>query len=149
MKKVLVFTDLDKANAYVTEINAAYDVKAEEAKASNDKVKLIEKDLAVSKAETETANENAEKALAEVEKANKSTEDALTEVQTLSAKLDLQEKHGGNGGTLVTIGKKSYKLIGNRFITGSGEKNAEEAAKDNVFLAHLLKIGSGALVALD
>lgn len=135
MKKVLVFTDLDKANAYVTEINAAYDVKAEEAKASNDKVKLIENDLAVSKAETETANENAEKALAEV--------------KVLSEKLDLQEKHGGNGGNIVTIEKKSYKLIGNRFITSAGEVNAEEASKDKKFLAKLLQIGSGALVPLD
>lgn len=147
MKKVLVFTDLDKANAYVTEINAAYDAQAEEAKASNDKVKLIEKDLAVSKGETETANANTEKALAEVEKANKSTEDALAEVETLSAKLDLQEKHKGDN--IVTINKKSYKLIGTRFITSAGETNAEEAAKDKKFLAHLLEIGSGALVALD
>lgn len=86
---------------------------------------------------------------ATIKSLEKALNDALAEVGTLSAKLDLQEKHGGEGSTIVTIAKKAYKLIGNRFITKDGEKNAEEASKDSDFLAHLLKISSGALTPLD
>lgn len=100
--------------------------------------------------------ETIEQATAHIEKQDviiaeneKNLTNALAEVATLSEKLDLQEKHGGNGGTIVTIEKKSYKLIGNRFITSAGEVNAEEASKDKKFLAKLLEIGSGALVPLD
>lgn len=135
MKIVESFTDLDKANAYVKEINGFYGLQVSHANQLNDKFVLIEKDLIASKSETKEAN--------------KATESALAEVANLSAKLDLQEKHGSNGGTIVTINKKPYKLSGNRFITQTGEKNAEEVSKDEKFLAHLLKVGSGALTPLD
>ncbi|WP_231424010.1 hypothetical protein [Pedobacter sp. Leaf250] len=78
----------------------------------------------------------------------KERDDALAEVGVIAGKLDLQAKHG-NDGTIVEIGKKNYKLSGNRFITKDGEKNAEEVSKDQDYLKHLLKIKSGVLTAID
>lgn len=128
MKIVEKFTDLDKANAYVTEINEAFKKEASEKNAELEKSQALQVAL---------------------DKSNKETATALEEVGALAAKLDLQEKHGGDGCPIVTINKKSYKLLGNRFFYGGGEKNAEELSKDETELKRMLKIGSGSLVAID
>lgn len=73
---------------------------------------------------------------------------ALAEVTTLSKKLDLVEKHTGENVTVVTIGKKSYKLLGNRFFVKGEEVTAEELMKDDAELKRLVKIKSGSLVEL-
>lgn len=127
MKIIEKFTDLDKANSYVTDLNKAFGESVDQAKAIGEQHKALEKDLVQSK---------------------KDHEKALAEVADLSGRLDLQEKHGADGGTIVKIGKVAYKLSGNRFITKDGEKNAEEVSKDAKFLANLLEIGSGALTPI-
>jgi len=89
----------------------------------------------------ETANKN-------IKALEKERDDALAEVAALSAKLDLSEKHGSEG-LIVTIGKKNFTLLGNRFFTPEGEMDAETLSKNTKELERMLKIKSGSLIPLD
>lgn len=72
------------------------------------------------------------------DKADIAAEEALKAVEDLSAKLDLQEQHGGDG-ILVTVGKQSYKLIGKRFVTKNGDFTAEEISKNQEELKRMVE----------
>lgn len=127
MKIIESFTDLEKANAYVTSANAELKSLGEKVTAGEDQLKLAKQ-------------ENAE--------IEKSLVAALDEVGTLSLKLSLQEAHGADG-KIVLIGKKSFTLVGDSFVYGGSVKTADQLSIDMVELKRMLEIGSGALVPLD
>ena len=83
---------------------------------------------------------------------NKSQEDELAKanetIADLGAQLDLQAKATGSD-TLVKSGTKTYKIIGNKFLTRKGELNAIDLSKDKELVAEMIKNGSGAIVTTD
>lgn len=80
-----------------------------------------------------------------LEKANADLENSTKLVEDLGLQLDAQAKAPG-AFQMVTHDKKSYKIIGSKFLTRKGELNAEELAKDKELIGEMIKNGSGALV---
>ena len=108
----------------------------EEAQIAHDK--LVE-ELNASKAEFEASK-------IEVANGAKGLADALAVVAELSEKLEVQEKHGGTDGIIVSVKKKSYKLTGSKFnIPGIGVVSAADLSKDKKALENLVEIGSSVL----
>lgn len=138
MKK---FETVELAMAHIESLNGQLAQKEDALKTS--KTLLSEKETALKAA---TAEVQAHKTAAE--EAQTQLGSALQEVATLSEKLDLQEKHGKDG-TIVTIKKKNYTLVGNVFIYDGKEHSAKELSQDTKHLEKMLSKGSGALVPLD
>lgn len=69
---------------------------------------------------------------------------SLSTIEEISAKLDLHES-SPEGGVIVKVGSKSYRLVGKKFIIKGKEVTAEELAKDKETLAAMAKGGSGIL----
>lgn len=145
MKIIEKFEDLDKANAYVANINQAFTVSSAEKKSESDRATLLQKSLDEKDKSASQLKLQNDKIIADL---TTERDGALEEVKSLAKKIDLQEKHGADG-TIVSIGSKNYKLSGNRFITKDGEKSAEQVSQDKEFLKHLVTIGSGVLTLID
>lgn len=75
--------------------------------------------------------------------------EALAAVEELGNKLSLVEAHKAENVNIVTVGKKNYKLLGNRFIANGEELNAEQLMQNEAELQRLVDIGSGSLVEVD
>lgn len=151
MKIIESFTDLEKANTYVAAINADYQSQATKLTDANAKIaalntslKELQDNLATSTSQVtafatqlETAKTESAAALAE----------ALEEISALGQKLALQENHGDKG-LVISIGKKSYSLVGDSFVYGGGTKTAKELSQDQVQLKKMLEKQSGSLVEI-
>lgn len=82
-------------------------------------------------------------------KLQKQLDAALAEVADLAGLLDAQESNAQEGVKVVVIGKKKYKLLGQKFATPKGaEYTADELANDQDELKRMLKIKSGSLVEI-
>ena len=173
MKIIANFEDLAKANTYITTINEAYAVIAAEKKALDDKLKLTANDLSKAQTDLSTAKGELATANSELSEANSSIanlkeevaagaenaalvvelqtslNESLTEVAELATKIGLLEKNRGDKSLIVVVKGKSYKLLGNRFITKDGEFTAEELSKNKQELERMLKIESGSLILVD
>lgn len=75
--------------------------------------------------------------------------EAHATIAELGQKLSLVEAHKAENVNVVKIGKDSYKLLGNRFVSKGKELNAQELMNDKEELERLVKIGSGSLVKID
>jgi predicted nuclease with TOPRIM domain len=154
MKLVKDFTDLGKANDYITGLNEAFTAGATETQAALEKSKLLQESLTKEqdnstelskKIEAITLEKNTLESSLTASRAE--TNEALTELTELSAKLDLQEKYGKDG-LVVMVGKKSFKLEGDSFIYGGAIHTAEQLSKDKTQLAKMVESGSGSLVEI-
>lgn len=84
---------------------------------------------------------------AELETANEELAASNELVAELSAKLEKAEENRGNPNLVVTIKKKDYMIIGNKFQTAKGSLTAEQLAKDEELLLDMIAKGSGAIIA--
>jgi uncharacterized coiled-coil protein SlyX len=75
--------------------------------------------------------------------------EAHATIAELGEKLTLVEAHKAENVNVVKIGKQSYKLLGDRFVSHGVELNAKELMNDQKELERLVEIGSGSLVAID
>lgn len=92
-------------------------------------------------AELEKENKDLKKALDE---SNDNLDNSLNHIKEISEKLSFHES-APEGGVIVKVGKKSYKIIGKKFIVGGKEMTVEDLVKDKEYLAKMVKGGSGIL----
>ena len=85
---------------------------------------------------------------AELTTANEELEASNEIVAELSAKLNKAEENRGNPNLQVTVDKKDYQIVGNKFQTVNGEYSAEDLAKDETLLKEMIAKGSGAILPL-
>ena len=154
MKIVEKFTDLDKSNAYVAELNAAFQKEVSEKMAEQQKSVTLQASLDAELLENTKRGElihdlqvDNTKLTADLQLSQEQLVEALDEVGTLSAKLDLQEKYGKDG-MVVMVHGKNYMLDGDSFIYDGQIKTATELSKDQEQLEKMVAKGSGALVEL-
>lgn len=173
MKILKNFKDLAEAIEYITQINEAYLAESAEKGALKSELATIKSSLVT--AQTELSKSTGELSIANTELNNAnltianlkeevaagaentalvvelqtSLNESLNEVAELGTKIGLLEKNRGDKSLIVVVKGKSYKLLGNRFITKNGEVNAEELSKDKPELERMLKISSGSLILVD
>jgi hypothetical protein len=89
----------------------------------------------------------AQKAITALGKSENDLAEAIDQVTDLGTQLAVQQANRGDNSIIVTIDKKQYKLIGNRFsFKGKPEMNAEALSKDKDQLKFMLESGSGSLI---
>jgi len=99
-------------------------------------------------AEVLAREEKLETVNAELATANEELEASNEIVAELSAKLNKAEENRGNPNLQVTVDKKDYQIVGNKFQTVNGEYSAEDLAKDETLLKEMITKGSGAILPL-
>lgn len=165
MKIVEKFTELDKALAYITELNAAYKAAVEEGKSESDRAKLLQKDLTKSQSEITSLtdlkdghvleiqglkerisvldNEDIESLTADLDAANLMIADLGAQLSALSGISEGDKK-------VVTIKGAQFVLTGTDFlIPGVGPKTLEELASDEALLEKLLAKESSILTPVS
>ncbi len=154
MKLVKEFTDLGKANDYITGVNEAYEKEVAEKKAAEDKSVLLQESLTKENVNSSGLAEKVivitmekEEVVKQLSASKKETAQAVSELVELSTRLDLQEKHGKDA-IVVIVGGTNYKLVGDTFLYGGSSKTAKQLSEDKTELERMVKIGSGALVEL-
>lgn len=134
--------------AYAKEYAATIKKHEADAKTAVETIKQHEADAITAKTKYKKQEDLVMEAQSKADNTERELKSAFDEVATLSAKLDLQEKHGGEN-VIVSIKKKNYKLVGDMFITPDGAFTAQELAKNAKQLDRMLELKSGSLVPLD
>lgn len=152
MKIIKSFEDLASANEYISQLNELYaksqlDIEATTKKHSTAEAALIAANNKITELNklVEAGKSNADLVI----ELQTTLDQTLAEIGELGNKINLLEKNRGDSSLIVLIKGKSYKLLGNRFITKDGELNAEDLSKNTAELQRMLKIGSGALIPVE
>jgi hypothetical protein len=142
LEAALSKADTEEKNKAVTSqvIETVKAYEAAEAKTQN-KIDVLHSDLDV-------IINKLNKAYADLAIANEELAASNEIVAELSAKLNKAEENRGNPNLQVTVGKKDYQIIGNKFQTVNGEYSAEDLAKDETLLKEMIAKGSGAILPL-
>jgi len=165
MKIVEKFTDLDKALAYITEINAEYTTLVAEKKAEADRAKLLEKALTEANSNITSLTALKEGHILEIQGLNDrisvldngdidSLKDELNGANAIIADLGAQlaalSEISAPDKKVVSIKGDQYVLTGTDFlIPGVGPKKLDELAADEKLLEKLLAKGSSILTPVS
>jgi len=141
MKIVEKFEDLEKANAYISQINPALAAALEAKLLAEDKAKTLKVSLDQESAKVKSL-------VADLEKEKAVSAEAIVTIGDLSAQLQAQEEHGAEG-IVVVIKKAKYLLVGDTFLYNGSSKTAKELSQDNAQLEKMLERKSGALVEIN